>query len=303
VSTAVLARGLAKSYGDLEAVRGIDLEVARGELFAFLGPNGAGKTTTVEILEGFRRRSGGQVEVLGVDPQRFTRSDRARIGCVLQTGDAERRLTPREALGLWASYYPSPRSVDEVLELIGLTASADVLSERLSGGQRRRLEVGMALVGNPELMFLDEPTTGFDPEARRDAWELIAGLRDLGTTVFLTTHYMEEAQRLADRVAIIKGGAIVAEGPPDQLSAEREPVIVFALPSGVERGELPGAVAGLARGDGHQVRIPTRTPTAVMAELCGWASAAGLELDGLTVERATLEDVYLELAAQEPVGA
>ena len=303
MSTAVLARGLAKSYGDLEAVRGIDLEVAAGELFAFLGPNGAGKTTTVEILEGFRRRSGGQVEVLGVDPQRFTRSDRGRIGCVLQTGDSERRLTPREALGLWASYYPSPRSVDDVLELIGLSGSADVFNERLSGGQRRRLEVGMALVGNPELMFLDEPTTGFDPEARRAAWDLIAGLRELGTTVFLTTHYMEEAQRLADRVAIIKDGTIVAEGRPEELSADREPVIVFALPAGVERGELPYAAARLAHGDGQQVRISTRTPTAVMAELCGWASGCGLELDGLTVERATLEDVYLELAAEEPVVA
>ena len=239
--------------------------------------------------------------MLGVDPQHFTRSDRGRIGCVLQTGDAESRLTPREALGLWASYYPSPRSVEDVLELIGLTGSADVLSERLSGGQRRRLEVGMALVGNPELMFLDEPTTGFDPEARRAPWELIAGLRELGTTVFLTTHYMEEAQRLADRVAIIKDGTIVAEGPPEQLSADREPAIVFALPAGVERDELPGTVAGLARGAGQQVRVPTRTPTAVMAELCGWASERGLELEGLTVERATLEDVYLELAAQEPV--
>ena len=299
----MLARGLAKSYGDLEAVRGIDLEVARGELFAFLGPNGAGKTTTVEILEGFRRRSAGHVEVLGVDPQRFARSDRARIGCVLQTGDAERRLTPRESLGLWASYYPSPRPVGEVLELIGLAASADVLNDRLSGGQRRRLEVGLALVGNPELMFLDEPTTGFDPEARRAAWDLIGELRELGTTVFLTTHYMEEAQRLADRVAIIKDGTIVAEGPPDRLSADREPVIAFALPAGVEREDLPSAVAGLAHADGPQLRIPTPTPTAVMAELCGWASARGLELDGLTVERATLEDVYLELATQEAVGA
>jgi len=296
VTAAIATRGLSKAYGGNRAVDGIDLEVARGELFAFLGPNGAGKTTTVEILEGFRRRSGGEVEVLGVDPQRFGRAHRARMGCVLQTGDTERRLTPREALGLWASYYPQPRPVDEVLELVGLVESADLRTERLSGGQGRRLEVGLALVGNPELMFLDEPTTGFDPEARRAAWEVIGGLRDLGTTVFLTTHYMEEAQQLADRVAIIKDGRIVAEGTPGELGADRDPVIAFSLPAGVECAQLPGGLAELAREQGGRVGVATPTPTAALAELCGWAGARGLELEGLTVERATLEDVYLELA-------
>ena len=274
-------RGLRKSYGDNEAVRGIDLEVGRGEVFAFLGPNGAGKTTTVEILEGYRKRSGGEVEVLGEDPQGARRQWRERIGIVLQNCRLDPYLTARESLELYAGYYANPRPVDEVIALVGLEGKAGERTGRLSGGQQRRLDVGMALVGDPELLFLDEPTTGFDPSARRQAWEAIAGLRELGKTVFLTTHYMDEAQQLADRVAIIAAGEIVARGTPEDLG---------------DRDSQPSTIS--YRGPDGEVSLSTTTPVATLNELTGRALAEGFELEGLEVRRPTLEDVYLELTEQ-----
>ena len=268
------------SYGSTEAVRGIDLEVNRGEVFAFLGPNGAGKTTTVEILEGYRNRSGGEVSVLGEDPQRAGREWRERIGIVLQSGRLDPYLTVRESLDLYAGYFRAPRPTEEVIALIGLEGKADERASRLSGGQQRRLDVGMALVGDPELLFLDEPTTGFDPSARRQAWDVIAGLRDLGKTVFLTTHYMDEAQRLADRVTIIAAGQIVARGTPEDLG-DRE----------------SGETTIRYRTNGREVVVQTTEPVKTLHELTGAALASGEELEGLEVTRPSLEDVYLELTA------
>jgi ABC-2 type transport system ATP-binding protein len=273
-------KGLRMSYGETEAVRGIDLEVNRGEVFAFLGPNGAGKTTTVEILEGYRRRTGGEVSVLGEDPERVGREWRERIGIVLQSGRLDPYLTVRESLDLYAGYFRSPRPTDEVISLVGLEGKADERASRLSGGQQRRLDVGMALVGDPELLFLDEPTTGFDPSARRQAWDVIAGLRDLGKTVFLTTHYMDEAQRLADRVTIIAAGQIVARGTPEDLGRR-------------ESGETTIRY----RVNGREVSLQTTEPVKTLNELTGRALANGEELEGLEVTRPSLEDVYLELTA------
>jgi ABC-2 type transport system ATP-binding protein len=293
---AIRVRGLVKRYGEFEAVRGIDLEVARGEVFAFLGPNGAGKTTTVEILEGYRPRTAGEVEVLGVDPADADRAWRGQIGIVLQTGEVTRELTVRETLRLWASYQAAPRAVEEVVELVGLAEKADARIGRLSGGQRRRVEVGMALIGNPHLVFLDEPTTGFDPEARRQFWGVISGLRDLGTTIFLTTHYMDEAQALADRVAIVKDGQIVAEGPPGELGPDRERVgvINFLLPEGTTAADLP-RLKEAATVSGRRVTVRSERPTSALAALAAWAEPRGGELPELTVSRPSLEDVYLEL--------
>ncbi len=261
-------------------MRGIDLEVMAGEVFAFLGPNGAGKTTTVEILEGYRKRTGGDVKVLGEDPQTAGRAWRERIGIVLQSGRLDPYLTVRESLGLYAGYFRAPRPVDEVIELVGLGEKAEARASKLSGGQQRRLDVGMALVGDPELLFLDEPTTGFDPTARRQAWDVIAGLRDLGKTVFLTTHYMDEAQRLADRVTIIAAGEIVARGTPEDLG---------------DRESQPATIR--YREGGREVEVETTTLVATLHELTGAALARGEDLDGLEVTRPTLEDVYLELTA------
>jgi ABC-2 type transport system ATP-binding protein len=298
----ISVRGLRKSYGSLEAVRGIDLEIERGEVFAFLGPNGAGKTTTVEILEGYRSRSSGEVAVLGTDPARANRGWRARIGIVPQDCNVPPYLTVREALDQFAGYYPFPRPVEEVIAVIGLDGKADSRTEKLSGGQQRRLDVGMGLVGDPELLFLDEPTTGFDPSARRQAWTLIANLRELGKTVFLTTHYMDEAQALADRVAIIARGEIVAEGKPDELGErdERPARISFRLPAGVPASELPGelsAVSGTANG---AVLLEAADPVLALNSLTGWALDRGVRLEGLEVRRPSLEDVYLELTDQPP---
>jgi ABC-2 type transport system ATP-binding protein len=274
-------RGLRKSYGDVEAVRGIDLEVHRGEVFAFLGPNGAGKTTTVEILEGYRKRSAGEVSVLGEDPEHAGRAWRERIGIVLQSCRLDPYLTVRESLALYAGYYDVPRPIEETIELVGLAGKADARARSLSGGQQRRLDVGMALIGDPELLFLDEPTTGFDPSARRHAWETIAGLRDLGKTVFLTTHYMDEAQRLADRVTVISAGEIVARGTPEDLG---------------DRESRPARIT--YREGGREVELETTTPVQTLNELTAKALAEGSDLEGLEVTRPSLEDVYLELTDQ-----
>ncbi len=297
MSAVISARGLRKSYGSVEAVRGVDLDVHQGEVVAFLGPNGAGKTTTVEILEGYRPRSGGEVEVLGADPGRSTPAWRARIGVVLQTCQVWSLLSVRESLELHAGYYPHPRSVDETVALAGLSEQADQRAGKLSGGQQRRLDVAMALIGDPELLFLDEPTTGFDPAARRSAWEVVDGLRQLGKTVFLTTHYMEEAQHLADRVAIIKDGRIVAEGKPGQLAARERSgtAIRFRLPPGVGPGHLPSRLAATAVDHDGRLELLSHRPVHDLAELCGWAVAEGVELEGLEAVPPTLEDVYLEL--------
>jgi ABC-2 type transport system ATP-binding protein len=281
---AIEVSALRKSYGDFEALRGIDITVRRGEVFGLLGPNGAGKTTTVEILEGYRARSGGEVSVLGHDPAQREIELRRRIGIVLQAGGIYSHITPREALAHWASFYPHPRDVEEVLALAGLQESADVRSRKLSGGQLRRLDFALALVGDPELIFLDEPTTGFDPEARRAAWETVRSLRDLGKTILLTTHYLDEAQELADRVAIVKDGRILAIGPPREL--------------GVGGGSGGGRYRVAYRnGEGALVEQETEDPTALLHELTGRALAEGWTLQELSVGRPSLEDVYLELTA------
>jgi ABC-2 type transport system ATP-binding protein len=293
--TVITVRGLRKAYGDVEAVRGLDLDVHAGEILAFLGPNGAGKTTTVEILEGFRERDAGEVSVLGEDPLRAGAAWRARIGVVLQESEPPGLLTVREALQLFAGYFPAPRPVDETIERVGLGPQAEQRAGRLSGGQKRRLDVAMALIGDPELLFLDEPTTGFDPAARREAWEVIAALRDLGKTVFLTTHYMEEAQRLADRVAIVKDGRIVASGPPAELAGSRAAIAVISFtPPGPE---LPAMSAAPVPGPRGTVEVHTERAVEDLAVLTGWARERGVDLPDLTVTRPTLEDVYLELTA------
>jgi ABC-2 type transport system ATP-binding protein len=279
--TAIGVAGLRKSYGPREVLHGISFEVRTGEVFALLGPNGAGKTTTVEILEGYRQRDAGDVRVLGEDPGRAGSDFRARIGIVLQSSAVYHLLTVREIVELFAGYYPSPRSPAEVVELVGLAGKRDERVRTLSGGQLRRLDLALALVGDPELIFLDEPTTGFDPAARRQAWETIRDLRSLGKSILLTTHYMEEAQRLADRVAILAGGQIVGTGSPRDLLAAH------------------AAVEIRFRRNGDEVVIDTEEPTRVLHELTGQALADGVELEGLEVHRRTLEDVYLELTREE----
>jgi ABC-2 type transport system ATP-binding protein len=294
---AVSVRGLHKSYGSVEAVAGVDLTIARGEVFGLLGPNGAGKTTIVEILEGHRIRSAGEVQVLGHDPGLRERTLRERIGIVPQEGGLEPVLTVREVIGLYSASYPHPRPVDEVIELVGLAEKRDARVETLSGGQRRRLDLAVGIAGDPELLFLDEPTTGFDPSARRRAWELVDRLRSLEKTILLTTHYMEEAQRLADRVAVLSDGRIVAEGSPSSLAGREvgTAVVTFLRPEGLSLQELPlPAGVDLEHNDGH-VAFRTATPTRDLKPLVLWAVERDRELDGLTITRPSLEDVYLEL--------
>ena len=275
--SAIAVRGLRKSYGDLEAVRGVDFEIEQGEVFGLLGPNGAGKTTTVEILEGYRKRDAGEVSVLGHDPQSPGPDFRQRIGVVLQQSELWPNITVRETHWIFAGYYERPRDVDEVIELVGLAEKREARVKTLSGGQKRRLDLGLALVGDPDLVFLDEPTTGFDPAARRAAWEMIRSLRRLGKTVLLTTHYLDEAEQLADRVAVMRDGTIVRIGTPRELTtADLEVEISF-------------------RRNGEEVVIRTSEPTRVLHELTGEAIATGEELERLEVRRPSLEEVYLAL--------
>ena len=279
--TAIHVEGLQKSYGEHEALRGISFHIREGEVFGLLGPNGAGKTTTVEILEGYRARDGGQVDVLGFDPARGQAAYRERIGVVLQQSQLFANLTVGETHRMFAGYYREPRDVDEVIELVGLAQKRDARVKTLSGGQKRRLDLGVALVGDPDLVFLDEPTTGFDPAARRAAWDLIRSLRSLGKTILLTTHYLDEAEQLADRVAVLRDGHIIREGTPAQLTGDTtEAEIRF-------------------RRNGEDVVIRTTEPTKVLRRLTEEALAQGQELDGLTVRRPTLEDVYLSLTRGE----
>ena len=296
----ISVRGLEMRYGRFQAVRGIDLEVQAGEVFAFLGPNGAGKTTTVEILEGFRTRTAGEVAVLGVDPAHAGGAWRNRVGVVLQESAAEPGLSVRECLELYAGYYAAPRDVAETIALVGLTEKAGVLAADLSGGQRRRLDVALALIGDPELIFLDEPTTGFDPSARRAAWDVIGGLRDLGKTVFLTTHYMDEAEHLADRIAVIATGEIVAEGTPATLGGRDRmtAAIRFTLPADVTTRNLPAGLRPLAEpGPGGSTVLRSESPLVHVQMLADWALGRGIDLPDLDVGRPTLEDVYLSLTA------
>ena len=290
-------RGLRKSYGDFEAVKGIDFHVDRGEVFALLGPNGAGKTTTAEILEGFRDRTAGDVDVLGHDPQKREIEMRQRIGIVLQSTGVDPFLTVRETVELYAGYYPKPRDIDEVIEVVGLDEKRDVRVDKLSGGQQRRLDVAIGLAGDPELLFLDEPTTGFDPSARRHAWGMVKNLTALGKTVFLTTHFMDEAQFLAGRVAVIARGEIVAEGPPSTIGGrDTMQTVIRFRPAGVVDGVPP--VGQVATADGT-FEVHVDDPTQVLHTLTGWALERGASFDHLEVMQPTLEDVYLALTGGE----
>ena len=288
---AVEVRGLTKSYGGHPAVCGVDLEIHRGEIFALLGPNGAGKTTTVEILEGYRHRDGGDVRVLGFDPAHERSRLKPQVGIVLQSTGVEPYLTVRETVTMYAGFYPHPRPVDEVIELVGLSPQRDQRVAQMSGGQQRRLDVAIALAGDPDLLFLDEPTTGFDPSARREAWEVVKNLASLGKTVLLTTHYMDEAQYLAHRVAVMAAGRIVASGPPGSLGLRDHAAVRIRFKPATG---MPVPEAFAMRADGF-VEASVADPTEVLHELTGWARSHGVGLDGLEVLRPSLEDVYLEL--------
>lgn len=291
---AIEVRGLVKRYGDTTAVDGLDLQVSAGRVFALLGPNGAGKTTTVEILEGHRTRTAGSVSVLGMDPESGDRGFRERIGIVLQESGIEQVLTVTEAIDLYGGIYPRRRPAGELIELVGLEEKANARIKTLSGGQQRRLELALGLVGDPELLFLDEPTTGFDPSARRQAWTIVENLTHLGKTVLLTTHYMDEAQYLADEIAVISQGRIVAQATPDDLvrRSTGQAVISFTLPESIPTSDLP---ATPSHRNGGTIEFHTLAPTRLVHELTGWAVERDLELDHLSITRPSLEDVYLEL--------
>jgi ABC-2 type transport system ATP-binding protein len=300
---AIEVEDLFKSYGSVDAVRGLSFSVQEGEVFALLGPNGAGKTTTLEILEGHRRRSGGQVRVLGMDPQRGGRVLRERIGIVLQAAGIDGELSVREVLSIYGSAYPRALPAEELIAMVGLQNTRRARVKTLSGGQRRRLDLALALVGDPDLIFLDEPTTGFDPAARHGAWQLISSLRGAGRTIVLTSHYMDEVQELADRVAVVAAGRIVAEGTPDALGDEpHRTSICFRLPPGAGAEELPPRLRRMARMHRGGVELLTPAPTRALLELCTWAVERGIELASLTVSGPSLEQVYLQLTGEEPDG-
>jgi ABC-2 type transport system ATP-binding protein len=298
---AIEVRDLRKSYGETEAVSGISFEVARGEVFCLLGPNGAGKTTTVEILEGYRTRTAGEARVLGMDPARGSRELRERVGIVLQQCGVQSDLTVSELVEMYGRYHARRRPIDEVIELVELAEKRDVQAKNLSGGQRRRLDLALALVGEPDLIFLDEPTTGFDPAARRQAWSTIRSLCELGKTVFLTTHYMDEAQYLADRVAVMRTGQIIAIGKPDELGGRdvRPAEMRFSLPVGRSLGDVPHVPAQARTMEGDRVLVLTREPVRAAQLITTWAIENKLELEHFSVSQPTLEDIYLELTRSE----
>ncbi len=302
MAAAIEVRDLVKTYGPARAVDGVSFSIDEGEVFAFLGPNGAGKTTTIEILEGHRERTSGEVSVLGFDPATGGRKMRDRFGIVLQSSGIDRELTVREVLDLYRSAYTHRRPVDEVIGMVGLEGKADDRVATLSGGQKRRVDLALGLVGDPDLIFLDEPTTGFDPGARRRSWELIDNLAGLGRTVVLTTHYLDEAEHLANRVAVLNGGRIVAAGTPAELrdAASTETSITFRLPTvDSPLGDLLGSLTGRVTGRSREIEIVTPAPTADLAHITSWAVRRGIELEGLTVSKGDLEDAYLGLLADE----
>jgi ABC-2 type transport system ATP-binding protein len=294
---AIEVRDLKKSYGDVDAVRGVSFEVARGEVFCLLGPNGAGKTSIVEILEGYRTRTGGEARVFGMDPARSERALRERVGIVLQHSGVQRDLTVSELLEMYGRYYSRRRPVDEVIEVVELTDKRDERATKLSGGQRRRLDLALALIGDPDLIFLDEPTTGFDPAARRQAWSTIRSLCELGKTIFLTTHYMDEAQHLSNRVAIVNAGEIIATGRPEELGGRdlRPAEIRFVLPHDWSLGDIPDVPSQERSIDGDRVLVRTREPVDATQSITAWALDHGIELGHFSVSQPSLEDIYLEL--------
>jgi len=301
---AIVVERLRKDYGRLRAVDGVSFQVRRGEIYALLGPNGAGKTTAVEILEGHRKPTSGSVRVLGFDPGAGGRHFRERIGIVLQSGGADAELTVREMVGLYASFYAQPRDVAATIEQVGLAGKRRARVRTLSGGQLRRLDLALALVGGPEVLFLDEPTTGFDPNARRDAWEMIAGLRHYGTTILLTSHYLDEVQRLADRVGVMSHGHLIEESTPDALGGRdiAGTVISFRLPAALPAAELPAGPWDLPENRDGDITMHTDEPTRVLCTLTRWAVSQGVELEGLTVARPSLEDAYLRITDDASTG-
>lgn len=302
---AIVIGDLVKTYGSVEALKGVSLAVRQGEVVALLGPNGAGKTTLIEILEGYRARDSGRVSVLGFDPWTGGRPYRALIGLVLQSASVDPELTVREIISMYAGFYPRPRGVDEVIELVGLTDKRNERVKTLSGGQQRRIDLALGITGDPELVFLDEPTTGFDPAARRQAWDIIRGLRALGKTIILTTHYLDEAQQLADRVVVLAAGRVVAAGEPATLGGRELGTtnISFQLPAGYSLTELPSSVLAGALTEGRRVTVRTERAIQALGDLIDWARDRGIDLPDLSVTRPSLEDVYLELTAQEAIHA